>query len=255
MSGDESMEACADNYTTGARIYDRINEIPTRSFVEQVLNRLDALGFEFRSCVEYGCGSGLALEQMVPRCDRLAGCDVAGEMIAHARNRLPEHVMLANEDMRLFRPTGRFELALCVNECINYLPSLAEWRKFILNVRDGLIDGGMFVLEFDTLYDMSHVWSDNVNVYDGDDFHCVKSYAYDEFANCGSEHHVIFLRNGAHWVRQVEKHRLYSFPHADILEICTGSGFTVRALQDGDTGRDFVLGTSLRCVLYLEKRR
>jgi len=247
------MLSAREQYTVGAKIYDVINEDDAVLFSERVVDKILELGFKFDSCVEYGCGTGLILNHIAKNCMIIAGCDISREMLVHASDRLQNNAFLKNVDMRLFKTDCKYKLALCVNDCINYLPKIEEWRRFIENVSESIVSGGLFILEYDTLYDLREIWNDNINVYENDNFMCIKTYNYNSSENFGEERQLYFIRHNLLWDKFVEVHRQYSFTQNEVIELCISCGFSIRAMQDADTGEDFIEGESLRCILYLQK--
>ncbi len=75
-------------------------------------------------------------------------------MLTIARDRLPA-ARLIQQDMRLFRSPGRYDVVLCLFDAINHLTKFSDWRKVFRNAHRHLNDNGAFIFDINTEHRLS----------------------------------------------------------------------------------------------------
>ncbi len=75
-------------------------------------------------------------------------------MLTIARDRLPA-ARLIQQDMRLFRSPGRYDVVLCLFDAINHLTKFSDWRKVFRNAHRHLNDNGVFIFDINTEHRLS----------------------------------------------------------------------------------------------------
>jgi SAM-dependent methyltransferase len=101
------------------------------------------------SLLELGCGTGLILEQLafVPS---LTGVDHSPAMLEQARHRVPE-AALVDGDFTSSSLGQQFDVVICVFDTLNHLATFDQWRAAFTTVDDHLADGGVFLVDVNTV--------------------------------------------------------------------------------------------------------
>lgn len=86
-----------------------------------LLPELERWGLRRGHVLDVACGTGRAFEPLVSRGWEVTGCDLSPAMLAVARRAFAGSVRLAEADMSQLPVFGRFELALVLNDAVNYL--------------------------------------------------------------------------------------------------------------------------------------
>jgi SAM-dependent methyltransferase len=100
------------------------------------------------SVLELACGTGSVLARLRDRYE-VTGVDLSPEMLAIARQKLPE-VDLVEADMSRARLGRHFDAVLCVYDSINHLLSFRRWEATFATARVHLRPGGVFVFDVNT---------------------------------------------------------------------------------------------------------
>ncbi len=109
-----------------------------------VVNALDGEPFGPDTFVfDYGCGAGLALEDVKRRFglrdDQVGGCDISTQAVARARERISSPHFICGGYPEVDRP---IHYVIC-SEVIEHT---AEYRAILVWIRDHLVPGGVLVL-------------------------------------------------------------------------------------------------------------
>jgi SAM-dependent methyltransferase len=132
----------------GARLYDiafswrrdreaEFTERCVRKFGGKVPGRL----------LDVACGGGTFLEEMRSRGWQVVGVDGSRPMLAQARKRLGPDVPLVQELMTEFRAPGRFDLATCWLDSLNYLLTNEDIIEHFRRVARALKRRGFYLLD------------------------------------------------------------------------------------------------------------
>ncbi|HKX29837.1 MAG TPA: amino acid adenylation domain-containing protein [Blastocatellia bacterium] len=118
--------------------------------VENTARRI--LDLKPKRVLEIGCGTGLILARVAPRCEEYYGTDISGEALGQVRQYvesagLGERVRLlerAADDLG-WAPQGHFDVVV-LNEVVQYFPNLEYLLRVLDGVRGGLAKGGSVYL-------------------------------------------------------------------------------------------------------------
>jgi SAM-dependent methyltransferase len=135
------------DYAGFARFYDRI--VGDRS---EEIDRIRAYIAAYRpaaaSLLELGCGTGALLAGLTPAY-QVTGVDRSREMLAIAASRVPA-ARLIRADMTSFALAERFDVAICMFDTLNHLPSFDRWQALFDRVHEHLAPGGLFIFDVNT---------------------------------------------------------------------------------------------------------
>ena len=144
----------ADAYTFLASWFEYLNaDCDYEQWSQYLYEKLRAAGVESGAGLDIGCGSGAFTRAFARRGFSMTGYDVSAPMLSKAEELgaregvYPRYIL---SDMRRVKVLGpRADFALCVNDCLNYLPP-AEVPAFFRRVAGCLRRGGAFLFDVST---------------------------------------------------------------------------------------------------------
>jgi SAM-dependent methyltransferase len=135
------------DYTGFAAFYDRImgdrsEEVArVRAYISKHLPLA-------RSLLELGCGTGALLAGLAPGL-AVTGIDRSPQMLARAAESVPAATLI-QADMTDFRLPDRFDVAICMFDTLNHVPSFDRWLSLFSRVHEHLADRGLFIFDVNT---------------------------------------------------------------------------------------------------------
>jgi SAM-dependent methyltransferase len=135
-------------YDHFARYYDALMDDPLEN-AERVLGYRRRHLPEAGSLLELGCGSGSILAGL-RRLDSLVGLDRSPQMLATARQKVPE-ARFVEADMTDFELGEHFDIVMCVFDTLNHLVTFDAWCTLFERARAHLRNGGLFVFDVNTV--------------------------------------------------------------------------------------------------------
>lgn len=134
-------------YAEYARFYDQANgdRAEDVDLIRSVIRRYRPAA---ASLLELGCGTGAVLAGLAGEFE-VTGVDRSPEMLAIAAGTVPS-ARLVQADITAFDLGRTFDVAICVFDTVNHLPSLAGWHALFARVREHLAGGGLFVFDVNT---------------------------------------------------------------------------------------------------------
>ena len=142
-------------YSKFAAFYDQIMGDRTVD-IERVKRFVARYHPAARSLLELGCGTGAFLAGLTPELS-VAGIDISQQMLAAAARSAPT-ARLARADITSFSLGTRFDVAICMFDTINHLPSLGQWQAMFDRVHEHLAAGGLFVFDINTAGRLRRLW-------------------------------------------------------------------------------------------------
>jgi SAM-dependent methyltransferase len=152
-------------YGQFAAFYDVVMDDPEPR-AARVNDAIDRYRPDAASLLELGCGTGSILARLTTGA-ALTGLDRSPEMLAVAARKVPG-AHLVEGDMRSFDLGRRFDVIACVFDSINHLLDVASWTSLIAAVRRHLSDGGLFIVDVNTVGELRRLGDEPPWVYDFD---------------------------------------------------------------------------------------
>jgi SAM-dependent methyltransferase len=118
------------------------------------------------SFLELACGTGSILARLDTTAE-LTGLDRSPEMLAIASAKVPG-AHLVEGDMSSFDLGRRFDVIACVFDSVNHLLDVGSWASLFACVHAHLSDGGLFVLDVNTVGELARLGEEPPWVYDFD---------------------------------------------------------------------------------------
>ena len=122
-----------------------------------------ANAYNAREVVELACGTGKMTTLLVERGLKIIGIDHSVDMLNVARAKCKANFVC--QDMRRFALPHQSDMAICVNDGVNYLTP-RELQPFFCQVAANVKLGAPFVFDVSTSYKLTQVISDNVFYWD-----------------------------------------------------------------------------------------
>ncbi len=166
-------------YERFAAFYDLVMDDPAPR-AARVNDAIERFRPDAASLLELGCGTGSILARLTTGAS-LTGLDRSPEMLAIAAAKVPG-AHLVEGDMRSFDLGRRFDVIACVFDSINHLLDVPSWASLIGAVHRHLSDGGLFVVDVNTVGELARLGDEPPWVYDFDGGTAIidVSYAVDE---------------------------------------------------------------------------
>jgi predicted TPR repeat methyltransferase len=143
MVGDEA-------YTHLASVYDEIVVDPCYGRWARHMHELwDVDATPVRDVLDVGCGTGLLAAELSLLGYAMVGVDSSADMLARARGRLGDRVVLAERTLPDLSALGTFDAAVSTFDVLNYLGP-AELQETMVAVADRLRPGAWFVFDLHT---------------------------------------------------------------------------------------------------------
>lgn len=226
-------------YSALARWFEYLNaDCDYEKWSQYLYERLLSLGVQAGRGLDIGCGSGAFTRAFARFGFDMTGYDNSAEMLSEAeRLGTGARVRYVLSDARKIRVLGgRADFALCVNDCINYLPQ-EDLPAFFSRVAGCLRKGGAFLFDVSSAYKLREVIGSNTFCEDREE---VSWMWFNERKGDRVEmDFTIFEREeDGRFARYEEHHTQYVHERADILRAAVAAGFAVRAVEGayGDPG-------------------
>ena len=118
------------------------------------------------SILEVACGTGSILARLPGRAE-LTGLDRSPEMLALAAAKVPgAHLVVG--DMSSFDLNRRFDVIVCVFDSVNHLLDVGSWAALFACVHAHLTEGGLFVVDVNTVGELHRLGDEPPWIYDFD---------------------------------------------------------------------------------------
>jgi len=139
-----------DAYSSLAEVYDEIVVDPCHAQWAGYLH--EVWGWDptpVRTVLDLGCGTGLLAAELALLGYRVVGVDSSPAMLARARERLGEDVVLAEQTLPDLTVPGVFDAAVSTFDALNYVGP-DQLRTSMTAVASHLRNGGWFVFDLHT---------------------------------------------------------------------------------------------------------
>ena len=220
------------------------------SWSQYLYERLRSLGVAGGRGLEIGCGSGRFCRDFARRGFDMTGYDVSPAMLAKAEQLsakegvFPHYIL---SDARKIKTLGgRADFALCVNDCVNYLPQ-ADIPRFFARVAGCLKKGGTFLFDVSSAYKLREVLGNNSFCEDREEV------AYMWFNTLHADRvemdFTLFVRGeDGRFSREDERHVQYIHEEDDLRRAAEGAGFSVRAVEGASGDSSDKMRQNFLCV-------
>lgn len=227
--------------------YDQLTlDVPYEAFVDFYEKEFSAAKGEFKTVLDFCCGTGTLTWLMAQRGYEMIAADASSDMLLLAAGKAADvsvPPLFLCQDAAGLDLYGTVDAAVCSLDGMDYIPpeELHEvFRRLHLFVRpDGLVIFDIRLPEWFRKLD------GEVFVDETDDVLCLWRADFDEDENCICYGMDIFSKHGRLWKRESEEHIEYAHEPEWLKSLMENAGFEdVRLVTDcpqGDDGRMFIV--------------
>ncbi len=197
--------------------------------------------------VDIACGTGKMTELLCEKGFVVTGVDASPEMLNLARQKC--RATFVCQDMRSLTLAHPVDMAVCVNDGVNYLKP-QQLEPFFSGVARNLKKGAPFVFDISSSQKLTHTVGNNVFYWDDDNMTLLWSNRLR--GNSVVMELVLFERNGCVYTRSDERHVQYIYTEEDVISSLEAAGFVLREVTDS-YGKKKTELTS-RLTFYAQRR-
>jgi ubiquinone/menaquinone biosynthesis C-methylase UbiE len=190
---------------------------------------LEHFGLWPRRILDLACGEGTFAVAMANRGLRVTGVDLSPEMLEIARRRAATEGVkptFVRQDMRSLNLRGKFDLATCWFDSLNYLLDIDDLAQTFARVSRVLEDNGVFIFDMNTIRALAVEWvKESCYLHlDSPDFFLASVPQYDAARKIASLHVTGFARENKRWVRIDELHKERGYTLKEIRQCLKRAG-------------------------------
>ncbi len=220
-------------YTSLAEWFEYLNaDCDYEKWSQYLYERLQSLGVTGGRGIDVGCGSGAFTRAFARFGFDMFGFDNSPAMLAKAEqlSRGVPRVRYGLSDAAKIRvPGGKVDFALCVNDCLNYIPP-SSVCAFFRRMHACLRPGGAFLFDVSSAYKLREILADNVFCEDREEV------AYLWFNHREADRVemdiTLFVRGtDGRFDRTDEHHTQYIYEQQTLCAAAQEAGFAVRGCE------------------------
>jgi SAM-dependent methyltransferase len=152
-------------YDAFAPTYDEFNRrYMYARWTGTLLAAAEGIGLFGDRLLDVGCGTGLSFITQLERGFKITGCDISPEMLARARAKVGDRVVLVEADMRRLPVLGEFDLIWAVNDALNYLGNRDELEATLRGMKANMAVGAVVVFDLNTPAGYRGFWNGQVEI-------------------------------------------------------------------------------------------
>ena len=219
-------------YTSLAEWFEYLNaDCDYEKWSQYLYDRLCRLGVSCGRGMDIGCGSGIFCRMLAAYGFDMTGYDLSAEMLSKAeRLGTGPRVRYILSDARKVRVMGgRADFAICVNDCLNYIPQ-KDVPAFFARVNGCLRKGGCFIFDVSSPQKLRETIGNNAFCEDREEL----AYLWFNtlFPDRVEMDFTLFVKGkDGRFDRADEHHTQYIHEKAALLSAAEGAGFAVRAAE------------------------
>lgn len=234
-------------YSALARYYDKFsqNDCDYESW-SQYLCAI-AQKFGVKTVADIACGTGKMTCLLAKKGFSVVGVDTSAEMLAEASQKC--RATFVQQDMRKLTLTRPVDMAIVVNDGINYLEP-AELVPFFARVAENLKEGAPLVFDVSTPYKLQNVLGGNVFFVDDEDVTLL--WTNESHADRTVLSITVFEKQGTAYTRFDEMHVQYAHSEKDLKQALAVAGFELQEIS-AEYGKQLTNST-LRATYFATKK-
>ena len=236
------------NYSVLAKYYDKFtqNDCDYDSWSQYLYDV--AAKHNAKEAVDIACGTGKMTTLLLSKGLKLVGIDGSEQMLAVARERCK--ALFVKQDMRRLALPHAVDMAVCVNDGVNYLRQ-GELAAFFRQVSSNLKAGAPFVFDVSSPYKLRDVLGNNVFYIDCEDETLLWTNA--AFADRVEMSLALFVKdNSGKYTRSDECHVQFVHTDEQIEAALQDAGFELRQIS-ADYGQKPTEKSMRRCYYAVKK--
>lgn len=175
------MENDFEIYGGFAGVYDEfMDNVSYDEWYDFLHHLLGEYGKEEGSVVELACGTGEITKRLSGSGYQVTGIDLSEDMLALAREKCQDEVLLLHQDMCELELYGEADAFVCAGDGMNYLLEREQLFQVFLNVSRYLKKDGVFLFDLKTDYYFREVVGNRTITDNREDASYIWENSYDE---------------------------------------------------------------------------
>ncbi len=202
-----------------------------RAAAETLIAQLAAQRQPPGTVVDLGCGSGLLAERLCAAGFPVVGVDFSADMLEIARRRAPAADLRQGSVWSTKLPPALAVTAIgeVLNYCFDRQPTQSQLAAFLRRVFRALSPGGLLLFDVAGPGRAPHLAPSRGGLAT-ENWACVAEASQDAQGRLLTRRISTFVRDGQHYRRHDELHRLRLWPTATILSTLRDTGFRAKPL-------------------------
>lgn len=237
-------------YAAFAQVYDKLTfNVDYTVMAERILALLQEFGCPHDLILDLGCGTGKLMSALAERGADVIGADRSEEMLAVARERLPNALLLC-QPMQKLDLYGTVNAVVCTLDSLNHLLTLQGMKKAVERAGLFLEPGGMFIFDVNSPYKHEEILQNNTFVYDRPEVYCVwRNRLRHRTVDIRLD---LFEKDGNAYRRQSDAFSERAYTDEEILEALSSAGLELVGRYDGYT--DAPVSSESERIVYAARR-
>jgi len=246
-------------YQQMAYLYDQLMvDAPYDEWVLLTEKIIANSGKKVKKIADLGCGTGEITTRLATKGYNLTGIDYSTDMLTYAEHKASKNnlsIQWLHQDLITLNGLSDYDIAISYCDVINYITTEADLENVFRNVAASLIDGGMFIFDVHSLYQVEHHYINQTFADVTDD----ASYIW--FCTAGEErgemfHDLTFFsREGQTYTRFDEFHHQKTYSIEFYKKLLHQSGFeNVKIYADFSLKANHIDEKAERIFFLAEKR-
>ena len=239
-----------NGYTAFASVYDSLTfNVDYEGMADRICALLNTFGCPRDLILDLGCGTGSLMEALCRRGSDVIGADRSEDMLAVARKRLPNALLLC-QPMQKLDLYGTVNAVVCTLDSLNHLLTLQGMKKAVERAGLFLEPGGMFLFDVNSPYKHTEILQNNTFVYDRPEVFCVWQ---NRLRHLTVDIRLdLFAKEGEVYRRRSDAFSERAYTDGELLDALTAAGLELVGRYDGYHDAP-VTPTSER-ILYAARR-
>ena len=198
-----------------AKVYDAIMaDIDYDLWTQFIFKQLDKRGWQGKSILDIGCGTGNSLLPLLDKGYALTGLDASEEMLAIAKEKCPT-VDFHLADFRSFELEERFDLIISVFDSLNNLLTQDDFFQCLEQMHKHLSDNGYVFFDANTTAGLRHLWEGNRMEGWVSDIYYLWTHSFDEEKKLATV--KAYCSDGKHEFEEVHYEKPYDIEELKLL--------------------------------------
>lgn len=186
-------------YRNFAEVYDIfMDNVPYAVWSDYIEGILKSRGIADGLILELGCGTGSMTELLADKGYDMIGVDNSEEMLEIAMNKRLESghdILYLLQDMREFELYGTVRAVISACDAVNYILEPKELTEVFRLVNNYLDPGGLFLFDFNTVYNYKDIIGNRIIAEDREDCSFIWDNDYDESDQINAYELTLFMQS------------------------------------------------------------
>ncbi len=214
-------------YTSSfASIYDDImGAVPYNLWYEYLHEIMDYYNLKANKVIDLACGTGNMSILFAQNNYCVSGIDISEDMLSEARRKatmLDQKIEFIDSDLRDINISGKFDMAFCVFDSLNYILNIKDLEKVFKNVYKTLDKEGFFIFDMNTIRRLMSI-KPGQTVINGEKYSCIWEDTIDHKRKLWQVKLKIYLKESGEY--HEELHQETGYKIQEVKDLLRKVGF------------------------------